>query len=178
MSQVLARRQVVRQDRMAASSIWMRSVLLIVVAVPWMLTLRPALLGDGSIDFAPLAVLLGALVGSSVGDRAFLRLPAASRRKVIAVRRSGKLTGDRTVDAIALKRVQRAASTARLDRVLRPLTVALFVTIPVIAAFRDTPWWLACLLPGAIVAAAMLESWPPEDPRVQRDRLLHPVGTP
>ncbi|MGV8973081.1 MAG: hypothetical protein ACOH10_12235 [Rhodoglobus sp.] len=172
MDRFRAERRASRQDRIAASSVWMRSTLVVVVAVPWMLTLPPALFGDGSNDLAPLAVIAGALVGNSYRDRAFLRLPAASRLKVIAVRRSGQLTGDRTLDAIALNRVQRAARTARLDRFLRPLAVAMYMTGPLVAAVRDTPWWLVCLLPGAVVAAAMSATWTPEDPRVQRDRLL------
>jgi len=169
-------RRASRQDRLAASSIWARWALVVILAAPWMLTVQPALFGNGAHDFAPLVILVGAFVGNSLRDQAFLRLPAESRRKVIAVRRSGDLTGDRTLDAIGFNRVQRAARSARLDRILLPILVAIYVTSPVVAAVRDTPWWVFCLLPGAIVAAAIPAIWPPEDPRVQLDRLLHPVG--
>jgi len=49
--------------------------------------------------------LLGAAAGNSYRDRDFLKLPRLSRQKVIAVRRSGQLSGDLTLDQIALDRL-------------------------------------------------------------------------
>ena len=143
-----------------------------------MLALPSAMFGVRSHALGGLVVLIGCLAGNSWRERDFLRLPGASRRKVIAVRRSGQLTGDRRLDGIALNQVQRAARTARSDRVLIPILVAIYVAVPVVAAARDDPWWLLCLLPGAVAAAAIRVAWPPEDARVQRDRLLNPAGPP
>jgi len=178
MSRLPAQRHESRQDRLAASSILTRLGLVVVLAGPWMLSLPPALFGVRSYSLAGLVVLIGAFAGNSYRDRDFLKLPGASRRKVIAVRRSGQLTGDRTLDGIAFNRVQRAARTARFDRILLPILVTIYVAAPVVAAVRDDPWWLLCLLPGAVAAAAIPATWPPEDPRVQRDRLLNQVGPP
>lgn len=143
-----------------------------------MLSLPPALFGVRSYSLAGLGVLIGAFAGNSYRDRDFLRLPGASRRKVITVRRSGRLTGDRTLDAIAFNRVQRAARTAKSDRILLPILVTIYMAAPVVAAVRDDPWWLLCLLPGAVAAATIPATWPPEDPHAQLDRLLNPVGPP
>jgi len=143
-----------------------------------MLALPSAMFGVRSYSLGGLAVLIGGFAGNSFRDRDFLRLPGVSRRKVIAVRRSGRLTGDRSLDGIAIHRVQRAARTARSDRVLIPIAVAMYMAVPVLAAVRDDPRWLLCLLPGAVAAAAIPVTWPPEDARVQRDRLLNPAGPP
>ena len=176
MSRRPAQRHEIRQDRLAASSILARLSWVVVLAGPWMLAVPPALFGIRGHPLVSLPVLIGGFggfAGNAWRDRDFLRLSGASRRKVIAVRRSGQLTGDRTLDRIAVNRVQRAAGTVRLDRVLIPILVAIYVAVPVAAAVRDAPWWLLCLLPGAIAAAAIPLTWPPQDARVQRDRLLN-----
>jgi hypothetical protein len=163
---------------LAASSIVTRLILVVVLAGPWMLALPSAMFGVNTQSFVGLAVLIGGFTGNSIRDRDFLRLPGASRRRVIAVRRSGQLTGDRTLDGIAINRVRRAARTTRSDRVLIPIAVAIYLAVPVVAAVRADAWWLWCLLPGAVAVAAIPVTWPPEDARVQRDRLLNPVGPP
>lgn len=178
MSTLPAQRHESRQDRLAASSILTRLILVVVLAGPWMLALPSAMFGVRTYALGGLVVLIGGFAGNSWRDRDFLKLPGASRRKVIAVRRSGQLTGDRTLDGIAFNRVQRAARTARLDRVLIPILVAIYMAVPVVAAVRDDPWLLLCLLPGAVAVAAIPVTWPPQDARVQRDRLLNPAGPP
>lgn len=173
-----AQRQESRQDRLAASSIVTRLILVVVLAGPWMLALPSAMFGVRTSSLGGLMVLIGSFAGNSLRDRDFLKLPVASRRKVIAVQRSGQLTGDRTLDRLAFNRVQRAARTARSDRVLIPILVAIYAAVPVVASVRDDPWWLLCLLPGAVAAAAIPVTWPPEDARAQRDRMLNPAGPP
>ena len=163
---------------MAAASIWTRLSLVVVIAVPWMFTLPSGSFGVRSSSLAGLGALIGAFVGYSYRDRDFLKLPGASRRKVIAVRRSGELTGDRVLDGLAFNRAQRVARTAGLDRILLAVVITIYVASPVVAAVRDDGWWLLCLLPGAVAAAALPATWPPEDTRVQWDRLRHPVGPP
>jgi hypothetical protein len=160
-----------RQDRLAASSIWTRLSLALVLAVPWLLALSPALLGVQTNPLYGLCGLIGAAAGNSYRDRDFLKLPGPLRRKVIAVQRSGQLSGDRTLDQIALDRLQRAARAARSERILLPILITIYVATPVVAAIRDNGWWLLCLLPAAVVAVLLPATWPREDPRVQRDRL-------
>ena len=57
-----------------------------------------------------------------------------------------------------------AVSVARLDCALLPVVLAFDVAIPVVAAVRDDPWWLAPLLPGAIAILAIRPIWPSQDP--------------
>jgi hypothetical protein len=123
-----------------------------------------------------LGALLGAVAGNSYRDRDFLRLPGLSRRKVIAVQRSGQLSGDRTLDRIALDRLQRAVRAVRSDRILLPILLTIYVATPIVASVRDNGWWLLCLLPAAVVAAVLPATWPREDPRVQRDQLLRALA--
>ena len=161
-----------RQDRLAASSVWTRLGVALVLAVPWLLALPPAMFGVRGDPLVGLGALLGAAVGNSYRDRDFLKLPGLSRRKVIAVQRSGQLSGDRTLDQIALDRLQRAARAARSERILLPVLIAIYVATPVVAAVRGNSWWLLCLLPAAVVAALLPATWPREDPRLQLDQLL------
>ena len=165
-----------RQDRLAASSVWTRLSLAMVIAVPWLLTLPPAMFGVQGNPLVGLGALLGAAAGNSYRDRDFLKLPGLSRRKVMAVQRSGQLSGDRTLDQIALDRLQRAARAARSERILRPILITIYVATPVVAAVRGNGWWLLCLLPAAVVAAVLPATWPREDPRVQLDRLLRTLA--
>ena len=160
-----------RQDRLAASSVRTRLSLAMVIAVPWLLTLPPAMFGVQSNPLVGLYGLIGAAAGNSYRDRDFLKLPGPLRRKVIAVQRSGQLSGDRTLDQIALDRLQRAARAARSERILLPILLTIYVATPIVAAIRDNGWWLLCLLPAAVVAVLLPATWPREDPRVQRDRL-------
>jgi len=161
-----------RQDRLAASSVWMRLILASVIAVPWLLALPPAMFGFQSNLVVGLFALIGAAVGNSYRERDFLRLPGPLRRRVIDVQRSGQPSGDRGLDQLALDRLQRAASSAWQERVLLPVLVTIYVATPIVAAIRDNGWWLLCLLPAALVAAALPAPWPRADPRVQRDQLL------
>ena len=165
-----------RQDSVAASSIWIRLGLVAVIAGPWVPALVPALFGHQRDSYGALGAVVGAVMGSLYRDRVFLRLPRESRRTVVDVQRSGELTGDAALDGIAIDRLERVARVARLDRALLPVVLAFYVAIPVVAAVRDDPWWLACLLPGAIAVLAIRPVWPPQDPRIQLSRLLQPAG--
>ena len=165
-----------RQDRLAASSVWTRLSVALVLAVPWLLALPPAMFGVHGDPIVGLGALLGAAVGNSYRDRDFLKLPGLSRRKVIAVQRSGQLSGDRTLDQIALDRLQRAVRAVRSDRILLPIPLTIYVATPIVASVRDNGWWLLCLLPAAVVAAVLPATWPREDPRVQRDQLLRALA--
>lgn len=175
MGRIPERRHESRQDRLAASSIWTRLSLVVVVAVPWILTLPSALFGVQTNAVAGLGALIGSFAGASFRDRDFLKLSGLSRRRVIAMQRSGQLSGDPILDKIALERLQRAARGVRSDRILLPILLIIYVATPVVAAVRDNGWWLLCLLPGAVAAAILPVTWPRQDPRVQRDRLLRAV---
>ncbi len=165
-----------RQDRLAASSVWARLGVGLVLAGPFLLALPPAMFGVQGNPLVGLGALLGAVAGNSYRDRDFLRLPGLSRRKVIAVQRSGQLSGDRTLDRIALDRLQRAVRAVRSDRILLPILLTIYVATPIVASVRDNGWWLLCLLPAAVVAAVLPATWPREDPRVQRDQLLRALA--
>jgi hypothetical protein len=171
MSRYPAQWRAAQQDRLAASSIWTRFGLIALIAVPWFLTIAPAMFGANSYSAIGLYALAGGFLGNSLREQRFLRLPGASRRTVIAVQRSGQLSGDRALDTIALDRVRRAARTTRQDRILIPVSIAIYVAIPVVAAIRTDAWWLLCLLPGVVLAARVQATGRSEDPRVQLNRL-------
>lgn len=176
MSMQPTQRQESRRERLAAASVWTRLSLALVLAVPWLLALSPAMFGVQNNPLVGLGVLIAGVAGNSYRDRDFLKLPGPSRRKVIAVQRSGHLSGDRTLDQIALDRLQRAARAARSDRILLPILIAIYVAAPVVAAVRGNGWWLLCLLPAAVVAAVLPATWPRENPRIGRDRLMRALA--
>lgn len=168
-------RQGSRRDRLAAASLWWRGSLVLVLAAPWSLALDPAMFGVQKNPLVSLTVFMATVAGTAYGDRDFSSLPGSSRRKVIAVQRSGHLSGDRTLDQIALDRLQRFAGGARSNRILLPLVVAIYVAVPVVAAIRGNASWLLCLLPAAVVAAVLPATWP-EDPLIRRDRLIRSLA--
>ena len=167
-----------RQDRLAASSLWTRFGVALVLSLPWLLALPYALFGVQGAPLVGLGALIGALAGNSFRERHFLRLPGSSRRKVIAVQRSGEPSGDRALDLIAFDRLQRAARAARSDRVLIPILTVVYVVTPVVAAVRDSGWWLLCLVPAAVVAAVLPASWPRQDAGLRHGRPLRELQGP
>ena len=139
-------------------------IVVAVIAGLWMPSVVPALLDHLPDIYAALGAVVGTVMGSLYRDRVFLQVPGASRREVVAVHRSGELAGDPALDGIAIDRLKRAARGARLDCALLPVVLAFDVAIPVVAAVRDDPWWLAPLLPGAIAILAIRPIWPSQDP--------------
>jgi hypothetical protein len=162
-------------DVLAGTSIWTRLAFVAALVGPWSFTISLAMFGEHS----PPSMLLSNLIvviAMFYGDRAFLRLPGAARRRVIEVQRSGRPSGDHELDLIALDRLRSAALAAPAHRILTQTVVAVllvgYVALPVTAAVHGSGWWLLTLLPAALVGVALLAGGTSADRRGRLDRLL------
>jgi hypothetical protein len=98
------------------------------------------------------------IVGGAVGLLLVLltgpdrRLSLAERRRIRAAERTGDPTGDPRLDRILDLRRRRAERRTEHDRVVVPLLLVLLGSVPVLAAVRDSHWWLLCLAYLPLVA--------------------------
>ncbi|GGM18849.1 hypothetical protein GCM10011594_43660 [Nakamurella endophytica] len=137
--------------------------------VPLVSALEVAFRGQWSGNF-----LVVALIGPTVGwatDRDYCRLSADERVQVARTCRTAQPSGVRAVDTVAVNRLERAAKSYRSDRIIVPIVLAVLLAAPIVAAFRQSAWWLLTELPGPLVATRLIQAQRSLDPRTQLSRL-------
>jgi hypothetical protein len=136
----------------------------------------PFLLPSSGSGLGPGIAVLGVLL---FNDRAVLRKSRADRVLIYEVQASGKSSGRRDLDEVALERL--AASVRILGKrspwVLLTLLVVSCGTVPVIAAVVLSPWWLLACVPGCVVIW-LHGSRPKLDPRARIASLTADMAPP
>lgn len=101
----------------------------------------------GRVSWAAVGVAIAVPLTVSFRQREYWRLTSADRLRVWRATRTGQPTGDSAMDSIVLDRLIKTAASHTWDRVVVPVMMIGLTAIPIVAAVRQSPWWLCALLP-------------------------------
>lgn len=159
---------------------WFRIVVSLFLMVPLLLALPHALFGgnrDALGGLSGLGGLIGAIVAARIRDRDYWRLDPATRRAVRSAEATGEPTGVAPLDSIAARRLTRDRENEKVSRSFAPIFAVISVTVPVVAAFRSSWWWLTCAVPGVAVCGVWLATRHDDRLSSRLDRLITAINT-